>query len=1239
MLYSVLCFYISINCLSAQTRYLAKNIDDSNGLPNTDVWDVYRDSRGYYWIASLNGLSRYDGYATKTYQHSSTKSNTIASNWCLQIAEYKNNYLIINNYNAFSIYRYDYDNFISVNLESISPEFSNTSISKFRISADNKLYIGLTDGSVLIYQESEIQQIADKKTGNHKPAIHRFSHLQIPVNSNLENIILDASGNLWLCYRAGLFVAHQFNTVATNDLTKVSDELFSASNIDKDQRLWFSSYAGDLISVINKEGKFEIHSHQNEIKSQISIPVIGFSDIEQDHSNTYYIGLNNGGFITAKLIQNQLRVIDHTYNDPALNRNEIISNGINALSISDNQVLCIATSEGISFINLQSIQLNNYAVLYKESLQPFSKSATKILPVHDKFLCGTETEGVYCLTLDSVKHKAFMSPVITDKVLVYDMLFDPTTDLTYIATEKGLLTIKSNDLLSGKPLHQYDYINTQNNPTLRSNVIISLSMDKNRVLWLGTGRGLNYLDTKSGMIYSVEKVKGADKINGRNIIRDIAIDQNGFIWLATENGLLSYNHSLRKSENYRLPDSTDEQIISTLFIDSKNSLWVGTGAGLYVKPLESSTFNKITNPYKNINFSIRGITENENQEIWVSSESGLYNIKNKKIEARFSKNDGLNSNIFNYNSIIHTEDGFIVTGSKRGIHIFDESAVTKYPAQASLIVSDIKRNEISIFSHSDTSLVYSFRKKGIVKLPAGSNFFSVEYALLGSPFSENVIYQYKLEGLTDEWLSIGTRNQVNFSNIKHGCYKFYVRASVNSSDWIYTSEPVEINIAPYFYQTWWFRLTIGMLLAFILSIFIYLRFLTIQANKERELAFHKAKMTEMFLANMNHEIRTPLNAISGLTKLLIEKQPRNDQYTYLHAMQQSSDHLTVIINDILDIAKIDSGKMNIEPHTFDIDECVQHIEETLKIKAIDKNLQFHVQRAPDMHKYIYGDSTRLIQVLYNLISNAIKFTESGSVEVFIKSVNPEKPNQQPRLYVSIADTGIGIPASKHNLIFESFTQADSDTTRKYGGTGLGLAICKSLIELQGGRIWFESKVGEGTTFYFDLPYTPSTSENVTRLDSKSMAKYAREMNGMRLLLVEDNEFNRMVAVETIKYYFPGIVIEYAVNGLEAIKKYRVNDYDLIIMDLQMPEMDGYEATRFIRTQFPDHKKDIFILAMTANAFKPDIARVYEVGMNEFLPKPFEIHNLALKMSTAYRLRKLQAASASPVNGNVNSGNV
>lgn len=1235
-----LCLSLLAEFVFSQTRYHTKNLDDSNGLPNTDVWDVYKDHWGYYWIATLNGLTRYDGYQAINYQHSKYKNNTIGSNRCLQIIGYQDNYLIINNFKGFSIYRNAYDDFVSVSLRDISPYLENTSITNIISCNGGRLYAGLNNGSILIYDQPEILRLISDPRYKPQHKILRFKYDNILINSSMEFINMDPTGNLWLCYHHGLYMVRKFRAALNDETIKISDQTFNFSCVDSDNRIWFGAYSGDLVYLTADTQKgYEIKSVRQDISKQVKVEFIGFGDMKQDDNKNYYISLNNGGFITARLENGALKVIDHAYNLPNAKQNDIISNNINSLSLFDNHVLCLSTSEGVTFINLQSLQLNNYITLFKDTQQPFDKSVTCISEFKDYLLCGTESDGVYTLKLDTTQQRAYAGKLLDERILIYDILIDPGRDKIYVASENGLYVLAARDIQPGRTVRPIQHIHRKTHPILHSSVIISLALDKNHNLWLGTGRGLNYMDVQSGIVYDVLQTDNARKMISGNIIRDVIIDQNKTIWLASEDGLIEYQLNAKKIQLILMPDTNDAQRIGNIYIDTKNNFWVGTANGIYVRKSGTDNFVNIKNPYSNYSISVKCFAENENGQIWVSTESGLYQITDFSITARYSKNDGLNSNVFNYNALLHSQNGNIIIGSKRGVHIFDDQKIIRYPNKAKLIVSDIRLNDKSLLGVNKNSSVYQFRNNHKVYLTAGTNFFTIAYSLLGSPFSENVLYQCRLDGLSDEWQNVGSRNEINFSNVKHGSYLFQVRASVGNNEWAYLSEPIAINIAPYFYQTWWFRLSVGLMLAFLLSIFIYLRFQTIQANRDKELAYHKAKMTELFLANMNHEIRTPLNAIHGFTKLLIEKQPRNDQYMYLHSMKQSSDHLMVIINDILDIAKIDAGKMNIERHTYDIEECISHVESAMKAKAIDKGISFKIHYDYSVPKYIYGDSTRFIQVLFNLAGNAIKFTDEGSVEVHIHSIPPENQNDKPKLFVKVKDTGIGIPKSKYHRIFESFSQADNETTRKYGGTGLGLAICKSLLELQDGRIWFESEEGIGTTFYFELPYTPSSAEHVTQIDNKSLSRYAEEMEGMHVLLVEDNDFNRIVAAETIKYYFPGVIIDTANNGLDAIKKYRVNNYDLIIMDIQMPEMDGYEATRFIRTQFPEDKKDIHILAMSANALQPDIAKIYESGMNDFLPKPFEINDMALKMVTALRASRSKASGTTSIHGQVDAGNI
>lgn len=359
------------------------------------------------------------------------------------------------------------------------------------------------------------------------------------------------------------------------------------------------------------------------------------------------------------------------------------------------------------------------------------------------------------------------------------------------------------------------------------------------------------------------------------------------------------------------------------------------------------------------------------------------------------------------------------------------------------------------------------------------------------------------------------------------------------------------------------------------------------------------KFRQQFLANMSHEIRTPMNAIVGLTNLLV-KTPLNEQQSkYLNVIKKSGNNLLVIINDILDLAKIESGKMELESVPFPLVAAMHNIHTILGLKAEDKGISIVANIADDVPEYVYGDETRITQVIMNLAGNAIKFTEKGGVTLSV-SVE-EKKGDNVRLRFGVRDTGIGIPADKIDTIFESFGQASSDTTRKFGGTGLGLTISKQLVEMHGGELKVQSTPGVGSEFYFTIPYRVAEKP---KEDSISEVSAEDRLKGIRILLVEDNEFNQMVAVDTLNDIFPEIQVEVAVNGVDALNKLKDNDYSFIFMDIQMPEMDGYETSRQIRKLSDPAKRDIRICAMTANVTREEIDECSAAGMNDYMMKPF-----------------------------------
>jgi signal transduction histidine kinase/uncharacterized protein HemY/ActR/RegA family two-component response regulator len=369
------------------------------------------------------------------------------------------------------------------------------------------------------------------------------------------------------------------------------------------------------------------------------------------------------------------------------------------------------------------------------------------------------------------------------------------------------------------------------------------------------------------------------------------------------------------------------------------------------------------------------------------------------------------------------------------------------------------------------------------------------------------------------------------------------------------------------------------------------------------------KFKEEFLANMSHEIRTPMNAVVGMTNLLLNADNYSEQQIkYLKAIKQSSDNLLKIINDILDLSKVEAGKLEFEQADFILTDVMDGLVNTLSVKAKEKGLDFIVEADKQIPPHLLGDPTRLSQVLINLSGNAIKFTDKGSVTVKCKLL--DKTDTTVNLEFSVADTGIGIPANKLDAIFESFTQAESDTTRKFGGTGLGLTISRQLVNLQGGKIWVESVPGKGSTFFFTISYVISAVEEVADTQQGNQAEL--KLDGMKILLVDDEEFNRIVAKDTLEFSIPNIEVDIAENGRIAYEKIRDHYYDLVLMDVNMPEMNGYETTIKVRKELPG--KNVKIMAMTAGATKKEQEKCYEAGMDDFISKPFNPDELFEKMS-------------------------
>jgi len=371
-----------------------------------------------------------------------------------------------------------------------------------------------------------------------------------------------------------------------------------------------------------------------------------------------------------------------------------------------------------------------------------------------------------------------------------------------------------------------------------------------------------------------------------------------------------------------------------------------------------------------------------------------------------------------------------------------------------------------------------------------------------------------------------------------------------------------------------------------------LRTKNIELDVQKKIAERAVLAKDSFLANMSHEIRTPLNAIIGFTDLLAQTKLDAVQCDYIDSVQIAGENLLLIINDILDLSKIESGNLTLEEHSFNLKKTLKHVYNFLKVK-VPEDVEFNLFLDADMPEIVIGDSGRLNQILVNLIGNALKFTEEGEVTVSVKKV--DETADYDSLRFSVKDTGTGIAEEKLTTIFERFTQAEESTTRKFGGTGLGLNIVKQLVELHNAKIQVKSKQGRGSEFSFVINYKKA---NHTEVETETLAE--KHLESLKILLCEDNILNQKLAKSVIDNF--GFELDIAENGQAGIDLLLKNNYDLVLMDLQMPVMDGYQTTQYIRNEM---NSNIPIIAMTAHSLVGEQKRCYDSGMNGYVPKPFK----------------------------------
>lgn len=568
-----------------------------------------------------------------------------------------------------------------------------------------------------------------------------------------------------------------------------------------------------------------------------------------------------------------------------------------------------------------------------------------------------------------------------------------------------------------------------------------------------------------------------------------------------------------------------------------------------------------------------------------------------------------------------------------GVNAFYPDKIKDNPHVPPVILTDFHLFNRSISSYGEDSVLPKhINELETLTLAYNQSVFTLEFAALNYRNSEKNLYQYKLDGFDEKWSPVDKKRSATYTNLDAGEYVFRVTGSNNDGIWNEIGKSLRIVITPPWWETIWFRGAM-LLLAFgivfsgfrwrVRSIKQHSRELKIQVAertvelagaKEKAEVANRAKST--FLANMSHELRTPLNAILGFTQLMArDPNVKPMQQEYLETISRSGEHLLGLINDVLTMSKIEAGRATLQENACDLHKQLRGLQEMFKLRTDEKGLTLLLDVALDVPRYVYVDKGKLRQVLMNLLSNAVKFTEEGGVTLRVgrqdaEAVDSKLESSTPiMLLIEVEDTGAGISPEEMDILYDPFIQTASGQ-QSNEGTGLGLPISRQYVNLMGGELRAKSIMGQGTTFRVQIPVTLANAEMVEELNVQLHRRVIRIEPGQtatdggpfRLLIVEDNLANRELLVKLLTPF--GFEVRYAVNGAEGVEMWEAWLPHFVWMDMRMPVMNGYEATRKIKARAKATGHSTIVVALTASAFEEEHKVILEAGCDDFVRKPF-----------------------------------
>ncbi len=1136
----ILCIFFTSYVGGQTPRLVFHHITSDQGLSQNHGMYIFRDHKGFMWFGTDDGLNKYDGNKIIIYKHNPADSSTLSNGMIRAICEDKDNNLWIGTREGLNFYNKDTDNFTRV---TVDPRYPKIIIHAILKDSRQNLWIA-TDGGLYIFNEKSGKfkcALADVPStclyedaqGNLWIGTRGWGMYRLDRQKKFKNykqdfigaIIGDNKGSLWVCtWGSGLcqfdLKKEAFTKVYRHDPRRAesigSDILYSIW-IDRKHNIWVGAENGGLNLFDPASGTFQRYMHDRRDENSISNNSV--SAIYEDPIGTLWVGVHRGGI---NYFNPQLEKFQVYRQEPC--NTGLSHNNIKSFCEDQNGKIWIGTDGG--GLNVFDPRQNTFTHFTHDPKDPGSLSSDVVLVTYQDtrgdMWVGTYLEG---LNKYDRKNNKFIhyrhNPADKTSLSLNSVwnIFEDSYGRLWVGTREGGLNCL--DRKSGKFMRYV--FEPDNNRSISDDLISAIYEDKNRNIWIGTEGGLDLFDSVS----------------------------NSFTRFNSKPGGLSHN------------------FIVTLFEDHAGNFWVGTMNGLNLFDPRTGTCKVFTIEDGLPSNTIQAILEDNHSNLWISTLEGIskFNYKTNTIR-NYLPTDGLQGNEFIPNAALKTRDGRMIFGGINGFNTFYPDSVIENHYVPPVFITGLQLFNKPVAFGEDAPLKVYIGEAKEITLAYDQSVFSFEFAALSYTSPEKNQYAYKMEGFDSEWLYAGTQNSATYTNLDPGEYLFRVKASNNDGVWNEQGFSIRVLIPPPWWLTWWFKALVALSAVMAIVLFIRIRTRHIKKQKvmldrqvkertaevskqkeelvmqaenmrvmndelyqqkgslqalNRALQQQKEEITEkreeaeaarreaekanyaksIFLATMSHEIRTPMNGVIGMASLMSETTLTAEQREYNEIILNSGETLLGVINDILDFSKIESGKMDLEVKDFDLRTCIEEVLDLFASKAAAIGLDLIYQMDNDIPNQIIGDNLRLRQILLNLVGNAIKFTQHGEIFIGVHLLN--RADDKLELKFEIRDTGIGIPEDKLNRLFKAFSQVDASITRKYGGTGLGLAITEKLIALMNGRIWVESTLGEGSTFFFTIQ-TQRSGKPV-----KTYVHYSTAgMEGKKVLVIDDNSTNRLI---------------------------------------------------------------------------------------------------------------------------------